>query len=351
MHSINIIQPDDWHIHLRDDRALEITVALAEQSFARVLAMPNLVPPLTTVPSILSYRSRILASAKNAHFNPYFALYFTGELNANTLREAKHCPWILGVKWYPQGATTHSDWGIQDIHQHFEHLALMEELALPLLIHGEVTDSTIDIFDREARFIGNILNPLQQRFPKLPIVLEHITTRQAVDWVKSMPAHIAATITVHHLAFNRNHLLAGGLRPDYYCLPILKQQDHQQALQEAVMTSGQTHFFLGTDSAPHVQDKKYSACGCAGCFTSPIALALLAELFYEHKALSLLETFSSINGARFYQLPLNQQQVHLIQKEWMVPHHYTVDGLTFIPLLAGQTLSWQCQSIKGINHE
>ncbi|MBY0377371.1 MAG: dihydroorotase, partial [Gammaproteobacteria bacterium] len=323
----------------------------AERSFERVLAMPNLVPPLTTVESILDYRSRILGARQSTHFTPYFALYFTSDLNTSTLKAAKDCPWILGVKWYPQGATTHSDWGVQDIQQHFKHLALMEELGLPLLIHGEVTDDHIDIFDRETRFIESILEPLQRRFPQLPIVLEHITTKEAVAWVESMPAHIAATITVHHLAFNRNHLLAGGLRPDYYCLPILKQQQHQQALQQAAMTPGQTHFFLGTDSAPHVQDKKYSACGCAGCFTSPIALALLAELFYQHNALSLLETFTSINGAHFYHLPVNTRQLGLVQKDWVVPANYTVEGLTFIPLLAGQTLSWQSQGIQDNTHE
>lgn len=351
MHSINITQPDDWHIHLRDGAALKMTVPLAERSFARVLAMPNLVPPLTTVQAILDYRLRILATSQNAHFIPYFALYFTDDLNISTLREATQCPWILGVKWYPQGATTHSDWGLKDIQQHFDNLALMEELALPLLIHGEVTDSSVDIFDRESRFIDTILKPLQQRFPKLPIVLEHITTTEAVEWVQSMPAHIAATITVHHLAFNRNHLLAGGVRPDYYCLPILKKDLHQQKLQQAAMRPGQSKFFLGTDSAPHVQDKKYAACGCAGCFTSPIALALLAELFAEHQALPLLEPFVSINGARFYQLPLNNRRIRLTQTNWVVPENYSVDGLSFIPLLAGQTLSWQAQPIEDNAHE
>ncbi len=349
MQTLNIIRPDDWHIHLRDNTALKLTVSLAERTFARVLAMPNLTPPLTTVQSILNYRQRILAIAKNDHFTPYFAVYFTNDLNAATLREAKLCPWILGVKLYPQGATTHSDWGIDDINKQFANLAVMEELALPLLIHGEVTTNTIDIFDREARFIDTVLTPLQQRFPKLPMVLEHITTAEAVEWVQSMPAHIAATITAHHLAFNRNHLLAGGIRPDYYCLPILKRQHHQQKLQQAVMTKNQSQFFLGTDSAPHVQDKKYSACGCAGCFTSPIAIPLLAELFAANDALPLLETFTSINGARFYQLPLNTERVQLTQSPWVVPEQYTTNDTTFIPLLAGQTLSWQCHFIEGLS--
>lgn len=342
MQTLNIIRPDDWHIHLRDNTALKLTVSLAERTFARVLAMPNLTPPLTTVQNILSYRQRILNIAQDNHFTPYFAVYFTKDLTANILREAKLCPWILGVKLYPQGATTHSDWGIDDIHKQFAHLAVMEELRLPLLIHGEVTTNTIDIFDREARFIDTVLMPLQQRFPQLPMVLEHITTAEAVDWIQSMPAHIAATITAHHLAFNRNHLLAGGLRPDYYCLPVLKRHHHQQKLQQAAMTKNQTQFFLGTDSAPHVQEKKYSACGCAGCFTSPIALPILAELFAAHDALPLLETFTSINGARFYQLPLNTERLELIQSPWVVPQQYTTHDLTFIPLLAGQTLSWQC---------
>jgi dihydroorotase len=351
MQTLNIIRPDDWHIHLRDNASLKLTVSLAERTFARVLAMPNLTPPLTTVHGVLDYRQRILAVATNQQFTPYFAVYFTTDLNASTLREAKECPWILGVKLYPQGATTHSDWGIDDINKQFENLSIMEELALPLLVHGEVTDNAIDIFDREARFIDTVLTPLQQRFPKLPIVLEHISTTEAVDWVQSMPAHIAATITVHHLAFNRNHLLAGGLRPDYYCLPILKQHQHQQKLQKAVMSKNQNKFFLGTDSAPHVQNKKYSACGCAGCFTSSIALPLLAELFAAHGALSLLESFTSINGARFYQLPINTERLHLIQSPWVVPQQYTTDDLTFTPLLAGQTLSWQCQSIEGQPNE
>ncbi len=347
MQILNIIRPDDWHIHLRDDETLTLTVPLAEQTFTRVLAMPNLTPPLTTVQGILSYRERILAIAKNTHFTPYFSVYFTNNLTAATLHEAKLCPWILGVKLYPQGATTHSDWGINDITQHFDIVSVMEELALPLLVHGEVTDNTIDIFDREARFIESVLIPLQQRFPKLPIVLEHISTAEAVDWVHSMPAHIAATVTAHHLAFNRNHLLAGNLRPDYYCLPILKQQHHQQKLQQAVMAKNQSQFFLGTDSAPHSQQKKYSACGCAGCFTSPIALPLLAEVFSLHNALSSLEAFTSINGAHFYQLPLNTQRLCLTQSTWEVPQNYSAGGDAFIPLYAGQTLSWQCQPTAG----
>ncbi len=351
MYSINIIQPDDWHIHLRDENTLKMTVPLAEAAFGRVLAMPNLTPPLTTVQSVLDYRSRILANTRNPHFTPYFALYFNEQLTADTLQEAKTCPWILGVKWYPRGATTHSDWGVEDISQHFEHLALMEELKLPLLIHGEVTDSTVDIFEREPRFIETVLMPLQQRFPKLPIVLEHITTLDAVQWIQNMPAHIAATVTAHHLAFNRNHLLAGGLKPDYYCLPVLKQAAHQYSLQQAVMTSGQTQFFLGTDSAPHTRDKKYNSCGCAGCFTTPVALALLAELFFENQALSLLEAFCSINGARFYQLPLNTQHLRLTQQDWVVPEHYQISGLTFVPLLAGQTLAWQYHIAENVHHE
>lgn len=342
MQTLNIIQPDDWHSHLRDHATLNVTVSLAESVFARVLAMPNLTPPVTTVQNVLDYRDRILAVAKNEHFTPYFALYFTKDLNENILRQAKLCPWILGVKLYPQGATTHSDWGIKDIAQHYEQLALMEELALPLLIHGEVTTQTIDIYDREARFIDTILTPLQQRFPQLPMVLEHITTTEAVEWVQSMPPHIGATVTVHHLAFNRNHLLAGGIRPDYYCAPLLKRQHHQQKLQQAVMTPNQRQFFLGTDSAPHARDKKYTSCGCAGCFTTPIALPLLAELFAAHDALPLLETFTSINGARFYQLPLNTRRLQLTQDAWEVPQHYSTENNSFVPLLAGQKLSWQC---------
>ena len=340
MQSIDIIRPDDWHIHLRDEEALTTTVSHASEAFGRAIIMPNLTPPVTTVEQAGDYRQRILNHSTRAAFDPLMVLYLTDNTTVDDINEAAQTPWLKAAKLYPAGATTNSDGGVTNIEKIKPVLAAMEKHGLPLLVHGEVTDSDIDIFDREAVFIDRHLKTICQDFPTLKIVLEHITTYQAVDFVNSAPSHVGATITPHHLLFNRNDMLVGGIRPHYYCLPILKRNSHQTSLISAA-TGGSGKFFLGTDSAPHAQHRKESACGCAGAYTAPHAIAMYAQVFEQAGAIDQLEDFASVFGPTFYGLPINSDTVTLIKKPQPVPSHFNMAGEKLIPLMADQSLQWQ----------
>lgn len=341
MQSLTLCLPDDWHLHLRDHAALTDTVPAAARQFGRGVVMPNLRPPVVTVDQAHAYRERILrARPADSSWEPLMTLYLTDNTPVDELREARRSGLILGVKYYPAGATTNSDSGVTRLDRVLPLLAEMEKLDLPLLLHGEVTDATVDIFDREAVFIDRELAPLAARFPALRIVLEHITTREGVAFVAAASPRIAATITPQHLLFNRNHLLAGGLRPHFYCLPILKRDLHQAALIAAA-TSGSGKFFLGTDSAPHARASKESACGCAGCFSHHAALELYALAFDRAGALDRLEGFASHFGADFYQLPRNTETVTLERSDWQLPEELSLGGEPLVPLAAGETLPWR----------
>ena len=341
MLTIKLTQPDDAHLHLRDGAALTTTVPASSAHFARAIVMPNLVPAITTVEQALAYRTRILQNKpSNFLFNPLMALYLTDHTTIDEIIKAKAEPAVIGYKLYPAGATTHSAAGVTNLEKLNPVFAKMEELQLPLLIHGEVTDPDIDIFDRELYFIEKNLQPLLKRFPQLPVVLEHITTSDAAQFVLESSAHLAATITVHHLYYNRNDMLVGGIRPHLYCLPILKAQQHQAALIKAA-TCGSKKFFLGTDSAPHAQNKKETTCGCAGLFTAPLALPCYAEIFEREQALDKFEAFASFNMADFYGLPRNTEQITLEKTPWTVPASYPFADEVVIPFRAGETLSWQ----------
>ncbi len=340
MQSLTLTQPDDWHLHLRDGKHLATTCLGTAQAFGRAIVMPNLQPPVTTVADAEAYRTRILqAMPKDQAFEPLMTLYLTNQTTTETIHAAKEAGHIYACKLYPAGATTHSDAGITNINAMDPVFSAMEHNGIPLLVHGEVTDREIDVFDREIVFIETVLMPLQQRFPKLPIVLEHITTSQAVDYVKNAPANVAATITPHHLLFNRNDMLVGGIKPHYYCLPILKRQQHQQALIAAAI-SGNPKFFLGTDSAPHAKEQKESSCGCAGIYSAPYALQLYAEVFYQHNALEKLEAFSSFFGPGFYQLPRNTKKITLVRKTVTIPTTLPYGEDTLIPIHSGHELPW-----------
>ncbi len=335
-------QPDDWHIHLRDGVALQLTVPHAASQFNRIIVMPNLVPPVTTVEQAQAYEQRIRSALQPGQaLEPLMVLYLTDKTSPQEIKLAAERG-IHACKLYPAGATTNSDSGVTDIKNIYSALEAMEDAGLKLLVHGEVTHSDIDIFDREAVFIKTILSQVVEDFPGLKIVLEHITTRDAVDFVAQTGKNIAATITAHHLLFNRNHMLVGGIRPHYYCLPILKRNVHQQALIEAA-TSGNPKFFIGTDSAPHIQGKKETACGCAGCYTAFSAIELYAEAFERANALEKLNAFASQFGADFYGLPRNEATITLERKPWQVPEQFMMDGSPLIPLLAGENLQWQRQ--------
>jgi len=341
MDKITLLQPDDWHSHLRDDAALATTVPHTAQFFARAIVMPNLRPPVTTVEQAQAYRERILAHVPNGHhFEPLMTLYLTDNTSADELRAAKASDFIHAVKYYPAGATTHSDAGVTQLEKVYPLLEVMSEIDLPLLMHGETTDPSVDIFDREAYFIEHALAPLTERFPQLRMVLEHITTEQAVDFVLDSTPHVGATITVHHLLLQRNDMLAGGIRPHYYCLPILKRQRHQEALHRAA-ASGNPKFFLGTDSAPHNQQSKESDCGCAGIYTAHAALPLYAEAFEQIGTLDKLEAFASHHGADFYGLPRNTRTMTLEKRAWHVPAAYPLGNDTLIPLRQGESIAWQ----------
>lgn len=341
MNSLTITKPDDWHIHLRDGAALVHTVPAAALHFNRVICMPNLVPPVTTVEEAIAYRERIMSYASaNSGFDPRMVLYFTDHTSPDEIAKAKQSSVVQAIKLYPAGATTNSQNGVSDIRKVYGVIEQLEEQQFPLLIHGEVTHSHVDIFDREKRFLDEVLTPLLRQFPKLKLVLEHITTSEAASFVLEQGRNVAATITPQHLLFNRNHMLAGAIRPHFYCLPILKRQKHQTVLME-VATSGNPKFFLGTDSAPHAQDKKENACGCAGCYTSPIALQMYAEAFDQAGKLDRLEGFASHFGADFYGLPRNTDTITLIKQDYEVPTHYPyMNDQALVPLRAGEKLSW-----------
>lgn len=344
MRTLTITRPDDWHIHLRDGAYLPRTVADAARQFQRAIVMPNLVPPVMTTAHASGYRERILAARPTGSlFEPLMVLYLTDNTDPNEISTAKASGLVYAGKLYPAGATTNSDSGVTDIRKIYPVIAAMEKAELPLLLHGEVTDANIDIFDREAVFIERTLIPLLRDFPALKVALEHITTADAAQFVADAPAHVAATITAHHLLFNRNDMLAGGIRPHYYCLPILKRNTHQHALLRAA-TGGSTKFFLGTDSAPHAQHKKETACGCAGCYTALHALELYAEAFDLVGKLDQLETFASIAGPDFYGLPRNNSTVTLVESPVTVAASLDFGGEQLVPLLAGHTLRWQLQS-------
>ncbi len=344
MQEITLARPDDWHLHLRDGAALPDTVAHTARTMGRAIIMPNLVPPVTTTAAAQAYRDRIVAQVpKGSAFQPLMTLYLTDVTSPEEIIRAKESGIVFGVKLYPAGATTNSDQGVTDISNTYAALEKMIELNLPLLIHGEVTRHEVDIYDREKVFIDEVLIPLHARYPSLKIVFEHITTRDAVEFVLSCDHHIAATITPQHLLFNRNHMLAGGIRPHYYCLPVLKRNIHQQALLDAV-ASGSSKLFLGTDSAPHGVDKKEAACGCAGCFSSFGALEMYAEIFEQLNSLDKLEAFASFHGPDFYGLPRNHEQITLRKESWSVPPSYSIGTQQIIPLFAGKQLSWSIVS-------
>lgn len=337
---LTITRPDDWHVHLRDGDMLATVLPDTAKRFARAIVMPNLKPPVRTVAEASAYRERILAVLPaEMRFEPLMTLYLTDKTSPEDIRQAKSSGFIHAVKYYPAGATTNSDSGVTDIHRVAAVLETMQEVGLPLLVHGEVTDADIDIFDREAVFIERILVPLLERLPRLRVVLEHITTAQAAAFVTAAAANVAATITVHHLLYNRNAMFQGGIRPHAYCLPVLKRESHRQALVAAA-TSGNPKFFLGTDSAPHLRHDKESSCGCAGIYSAHAALELYAEVFEQAGALDKLEAFASFHGPDFYGLPRNQEQVTLVKQPWTVPAALKAGDHALIPLRAGETVGW-----------
>lgn len=339
--TITITKPDDWHLHLRDGEMLGTTVPHTARSFSRAIVMPNLKPPVTTVEQALAYRQRIInALPTDTNFSPLMTLYLTDNLAQEELVRLSEEPAVVAVKYYPAGATTNSDSGVSSIDRVMPSLEVMAKRGIPLLIHGEVTDGEIDIFDREQRFIDTVLAPLRAQLPELKVVLEHITTANAVEFVTEQSSNVAATITVHHLLYNRNHLLAGGVRPHFYCLPVLKRNSHQLALIEAA-TSGNPKFFLGTDSAPHPKGDKETACGCAGIYTAPGALELYAEVFDQADALDRLEGFASLYGPRFYGLPVNTEKISLVRDSWQMEESFQFGSNTVIPVRAGETLHWR----------
>ncbi|AMO57143.1 dihydroorotase [Endozoicomonas montiporae] len=338
---LTLTRPDDWHLHLRDGDALAETVASAARTFARAIVMPNLRPPVLNADDAAAYQQRITAAIpQDAGFEPLMTLYLTDQTTPDMIYAAKAQGNIKALKLYPAGATTNSDSGVTDLSHVYDTLAAMAECDIPLLVHGEVTDADIDIFDREKVFIDRYLRDLVKRFPTLKIVMEHITTADAVEFVTNAPDNVGATITAHHLLYNRNDMLVGGIRPHYFCLPILKRNIHQQALLEAA-TSGNPKFFLGTDSAPHVQGAKEAACGCAGCYTAPAALEMYAEAFEMMDALDKLEAFASHHGPDFYGLPRNTETVTLKKEQWQLPDSIAYGDDQVIPLRAGETLTWR----------
>jgi len=341
MDRITLRRPDDFHLHLRDGPAMAAVLADTARRFGRAIVMPNLKPPLRTTQQALHYRERILAELpEGAEFEPLMTLYLTDDTPPEEIARAKLSGRIHGVKLYPAGATTHSDAGVTRLSRCFHTLEKMEEVGLPLLVHGESTDPAIDVFDRERAFIDDTLGPTLERFTQLKVVLEHITTRDAVQYVEVTGANVAATITAHHLLMNRNALFMGGIRPHHYCLPVLKREEHREALVEAA-TSGNPKFFLGTDSAPHARHLKEAACGCAGIYTAHAALELYAIAFEEAQALDRLEGFAATHGAAFYGLAPNRGTITLVREEWTVPETLPFGGEMLVPLRAGESLPWK----------
>ena len=341
MDSITLTRPDDWHLHLREGESLASVLPHTARCFGRAIVMPNLKSPITTTKRALDYRELILAALpENSRFEPLMTLYLTDDTPPEEIARAKLSGRIHGVKLYPAGATTHSDAGVTRLSRCFHTLEKMQELGIPLLIHGEVTAPEIDIFDREKAFLEMTLGPLVERFPDLKVVIEHITTRDAVQYVEVTGPNIGATITAHHLLMNRNALFLGGIRPHNYCLPVLKREEHREALVEAAI-SGNPKFFLGTDSAPHAKHTKEAACGCAGLYTAHAAIELYASAFEEAHALDKLEGFASFHGADFYGLPRNKDRITLVRKEWRVPDSYKFGEHEVVPMRAGESLAWQ----------
>ena len=344
---LEITRPDDWHVHLRDGAALGVLAAATARQFARAIVMPNLKPPVSTVAQAENYRRRILAGLPaGTHFQPLMTLYLTEATTADEIARAKASGSVFAVKYYPAGATTNSQSGVRDLVRVYPVLEAMQRHGLPLLMHGEVTDPAVDIFDREQAFIERHLLPLRSRFPDLRMVLEHITTRAAVDFISQAPAHVGATITAHHLLLNRNALFTGGIRPHNYCLPVLKRESHRRALLQAA-TSGSPHFFLGTDSAPHGREAKETACGCAGIYTAHAAIELYAEAFEEAGRLDRLEAFASFHGADFYGLPRNRERIILERKPWTVPDTVPLGDSVCVPMRAGESVAWSMRRAPG----
>ncbi len=341
--TITLCRPDDWHVHLRDGPLLAMVLPHTARQFARAIIMPNLVPPVTTAVEGCAYRERILAAVPaGAEFTPLMTCYLTDATNAEEVARGYEEGVFAAVKLYPAHATTHSEFGVTNIDCVAPVFERMAELDMPLLIHGEVTDPEVDVFDREAVFIDRVLDPLRRRLPELRIVLEHVTTEEAVDYVASGGPNLAATITAHHLVINRNAIFAGGIRPHLYCLPIAKREKHRRALRRAAV-SGNEKFFLGTDSAPHAVSTKETACGCAGIFTSPCALEIYTEVFEEEAALDRLEAFASLNGPKFYRLPPNEARITLRREPWVVPERIGDGENAVVPFRAGETLRWRLQ--------
>jgi len=343
MDKLTITRPDDWHLHLRDGDTLKAVLPDTVRRFARAIVMPNLRPPVITTELASAYRQRILdALPAGAQFEPLMTLYLTDNTSADDIARAKDSGIVHGIKLYPAGATTNSDSGVTNLGHCVKALEAMERLGVPLLAHAEVTDADVDVFDREKVFIERNMIPLLKRYPALKVVFEHITTRDAADFVTQSPANVGATITAHHLLMNRNAMFNGGIRPHHYCLPVLKREEHRQALLQAAV-SGLPKFFLGTDSAPHAKSAKESACGCAGMYTSHAGIELYAEAFEEAGALEKLEGFASFYGADFYCLPRNQSSITLVKQPWVVPESLPFPNDALIPLRAGQAISWRME--------
>ncbi len=341
MKLITLTRPDDWHLHLRDGAVLAAVLPGTARQFARAIVMPNLRPPVTTTMLAEAYRTRVLAALpKGATFEPLMTLYLTDKTSADEIKRAKASGFVHGVKLYPAGATTNSDSGVSDLSKCEKALEAMQDVGLPLLTHGEVADADVDVFDREKVFIERNMHALLKNYPQLKIIFEHITTKDAADFVSSAPNNVAATITAHHLLMNRNEMFAGGIRPHHYCLPVLKREEHRLALVKAA-TSGNSKFFLGTDSAPHSKHSKEAACGCAGMYTAHAAIELYAEAFENADALDKLEAFASFYGADFYGLPRNNEKITLVKESWQVPASLKYGNDELIPLRAGQTIAWK----------
>ncbi|MFO7541903.1 MAG: dihydroorotase [Thiobacillus sp.] len=338
--TLTITRPDDWHIHFRDGAAMQSVLPDTARVFGRAIAMPNLRPPVVSVADAAAYRDRLLAAAHGAAFEPLMTLYLTDNTQPDEIRRARASGFVHAVKYYPAGATTNSDSGVTDLGKAYPAIAAMEEVGLPLLLHGEVVDADVDVFDREAVFIERHLTRLLRDFPRLKVVLEHITTRQAAEFVAAAPAHVGATITVHHLLYNRNAMFKGGIRPHLYCLPVLKRERHRQALVAAAI-SGNPKFFLGTDSAPHAVGAKETACGCAGIYSAHAAIELYAEAFEDAGALDKLEAFASFYGADFYGLPRHADTITLKLVPWEVPSSLRLGAETVVPLRAGEAIRWR----------
>jgi dihydroorotase len=344
--TLTLTRPDDWHLHLRDGAAMADVLPYTARQFARAIVMPNLKPPVTTTAQAAAYRARILAALPaGMAFEPLMTLYLTDNTTADEIRAAKASGFVHGVKLYPAGATTNSDFGVTSLKKCTRALEAMQAVDLPLLVHGEVTHAHIDVFDRERAFIDEVLIPTRRDFPALRVVFEHITTKDVAEYVAQADGRIAATVTAHHLLYNRNRMFMTGdgktgMRPHWYCLPVLKRETHRQALLKAI-GGGSARFFLGTDSAPHPKGEKESACGCAGCFTAASALEMYAMAFEEIGALDKLEAFASFHGPDFYGLPRNTQTVTLARRDWTPPAELKFGDTTLVPLAAGETLPWQ----------